>query len=83
MCSNLCTHMCLCVRGRAVAVRKYVWCLCGWEGGWEAGVAHGDTEVSHMYVAMYQFHRCAMSVQQPPRMCTWVRVCAHVWVLTP
>lgn len=83
MCSNLCTHVCLCVRGRAVAVRKYVRCLCGWQAGWEAGVAHGDTEVLHMYVDVCLLHTYAMNVQQPPRMCTWMWVCAHVWVLIP
>lgn len=30
----ICAHTCACVlRGRAVAVREYVRCLCGWEGG--------------------------------------------------
>lgn len=43
-------------------------------------MAHGDTEVSHVYVAVCQLRPCAVRVQQPPRMCAWVGVCAHTWV---
>lgn len=82
-CQSVHAQVSLCVRGRAVAVTKCVPCLYGWQGGWEARVARGDTEVSHMSVALCQLHACAVSVQQPPRVCTWAWVCVHMWVLAP